>query len=189
MSNDQQLAFQEYVRNGGGFVGIHCAGAIWNEGGEFQKWYEGLMGTKLVDHPKVRSAKLIVEDSTHPSTKHLPREWTITDEWHRFSFNPRKNVHVLLSLEEDFYEGTQKMGGDHPFTWYQYYDGSRSFFTSIGHTKEIYVDSNYQKLIEGGIIWAANRSNVNNVLPVKNGLLLDLDSDHNILLEDRDRCC
>ncbi|MDO7172377.1 ThuA domain-containing protein [Mariniflexile sp. AS56] len=187
LSDNQQMAFQEYIRNDGGFVGIHCAGAIWNEGGEFQLWYEGLIGTKLVDHPKVQSAKLIVENVNHPSTKHLQKEWTVTDEWHRFSFNPRKHVHVLLSVDEDSYEGVQKMGGDHPFTWYQYYDGGRSFFTSLGHTKEIYADPNYQKLIAGGIIWAANRSQIETDLPVQNGLLLDLDADNNVLVEDGDK--
>lgn len=187
LSKTNQLALQQFVRNGGGFVGIHCAGAIWKEGGQFQEWYEKLIGTKLVDHPKVQFAKLIVEDSLHQSTKHLDKEWRLKDEWHRFSFNPRENVNVLLSLDEDSYEGTQKMGGDHPFTWCQQYDGGRSFFTSLGHTKEIYADLNFQKLLEGGIKWAADKSKTETILPVRNGLLLDLDADFNLLIEDGDK--
>ena len=187
LSEENQLALQQFVRNGGGFVAIHCAGAIWNEGGEFQKWYEGLIGTKLVDHPKVQSAKLIVEDSSNKITKHLDKEWTITDEWHRFSFNPRNNVKVLLSVDENSYKGVQKMGGDHPFTWCQNYDGGRSFFTSLGHTKEIYADLNFQKLIEEGIKWAADTSNNTATLPLSKGLLLDLNADEQLLLEDGNR--
>jgi type 1 glutamine amidotransferase len=187
LSKENQLALQKYIRNGGGFVGIHCAGAIWNEGGEFQNWYEGLIGTKLIDHPKVQSAKLIVEDSSNQITKHLDKEWTITDEWHRFSYNPRNHVKVLLSVNENSYEGTQKMGGDHPFTWCQNYDGGRSFFTSLGHTKEIYADANFQKLIEEGIKWAADSSNNTASLPLSEGLLLDLNADEQVLVEDGDR--
>lgn len=183
-STHQKLAFQQYIRNGGGFMGIHCSGAIWEEGGEFQQWYEKLIGTKLVDHPKVQSAKLTVEDTLHESTKHLDSEWELTDEWHRFSYNPRENVNVLLSLQEDSYEGEQKMGGDHPFTWYQHYDGGRSFFTSLGHTEEIYKDANFQNLIKGGIIWAISKRSKQEKLPFEDGLFLDLDADHNIVLED-----
>ncbi|WP_299668382.1 ThuA domain-containing protein [uncultured Polaribacter sp.] len=187
LSKDNQTALQNFIRNGGGFVGIHCAGAIWNEGGEFQNWYEKLIGTKLVDHPKVQPAKLIVENKLHPITKHLDEEWIVKDEWHRFSYNPRKNVNVLLAVDENSYEGTQKMGGDHPFTWYQYYDGGRSFFTSLGHTKKLYSNSNFQQLLENGIKWASNKTNNNSILPIKEGLLLDLDADYNILLEDGNR--
>jgi len=187
LSKENQLALQKYIRNGGGFVGIHCAGAIWKEGGEFQKWYEGLIGTKLVNHPKVQTAKLVVEDTTHSITKHLGKEWVVKDEWHRFSYNPRKHVKVLLSVDENSYEGTKKMGGDHPFTWYQNYDGGRSFFTSLGHTKEIYADFNFQKLVEEGIKWAADDAINTSTLPLSNGLLLDLNANEHVLVEDGDR--
>ena len=156
MTPPQQLALKTYVQKGGGFVGIHCAGAIWKEGGEFQPWYEGLIGTKLIDHPKVQKAKLNIEDHAHPATRHLPEQWIVTDEWHRFGSNPRKNVRVLISVDEDSYKGKQKMGGDHPFTWCHQYDGGRSFFTSLGHTEAIYANPNFQKLVQGGIVWAAS---------------------------------
>ena len=155
MKAEEQSALKAYVQGGGGFVGVHCAGALWKEGGNFQTWYEGLIGTKLIDHPKVQQAKLNIEDQTHLATRHLPKEWIVTDEWHRFGSNPRENVRVLISVDEDSYKGKQKMGGDHPFTWCHQYDGGRSFFTSLGHTKAIYKNANFQKMIEGGIVWAS----------------------------------
>lgn len=188
LSDTQQQAFQQYIRKGGGFVGIHCAGALWHEEGNFQRWYEQLIGTRLVDHPPVQTAKLVVENTQHISTKHLPEEWSVRDEWHRFAHNPRQNVQVLLSLDEDSYQGEQKMGGDHPFTWYQYFDGGRSFFTSLGHTKEIYADKGFQRLVEGAVLWAAGGSSEpEQTLPVTDGILLDLDADHLVQLEDGNR--
>ncbi|MEP4079449.1 ThuA domain-containing protein [Haloferula sp.] len=204
MKPAEQLAFQKYIQNGGGFLGVHCAGAIWKEGGEFQPWYEGLVGTKLVDHPKVQEARLIVEDRSHPATSHLPEEWVVTDEWHRFGSNPRENVKVLISVDEDSYQGKQKMGGDHPFVWHHEYDGGRSFFTSLGHTKEIYSNPKFEKLIEGAIRWTSagngtessepiadtkvtppNPGTTN--LPVNKGLFLDLDANLEVEVEDGDR--
>jgi type 1 glutamine amidotransferase len=186
-STAQQLALQNYIKAGGGFVGIHCAGAIWHEGGAFQNWYEKLVGTRMVAHPKVQSARLIVEDNTHICTCHLPNEWVLTDEWHTFSYNPRSQVNVLLSLDESSYEGTPKMGGDHPFTWYQYYDGGRSFFTSLGHTIDIYADENYKKFVQGGIVWASGLSDKTNKLSVSDGLIVDLDADYGIVIENRNK--
>jgi type 1 glutamine amidotransferase len=52
---DEQKSFQKYIRSGGGFVAIHCAGAIWHETGDFKEWYEKLVGTKLVAHPHVQN--------------------------------------------------------------------------------------------------------------------------------------
>lgn len=189
LSNGQQLAFQQYIRNGGGFVGIHCAAAIWKEEGQFQQWFERLIGARMVDHPPVQQAKLIIEDASHPITQHLPSVWNITDEWHRFDHNPRGNVNVLFSLDEDSYEGKQKMGGDHPFIWCQYFDGGRSFFTSLGHSPEIYALKEYQKMLQNGILWAAGSFDDYDSLPVTKGLLLDLDADDGIEIEDGNKIC
>ena len=183
---EEQKGIQDYIRSGGGFVGIHCAGAIWYEIGGFQKWYEHLIGTRLVAHPHVQKARLTVDNKYHICTQHLPEEWIIEDEWHRFAYNPRQNVNVLITLDENSYEGTEKMGGDHPFTWYQYYDGGRSFFTSIGHTVSIYANDHYRQLVEGGIIWASGKDAAEG-LPVTQGLLLDLDANQGIELEDGNR--
>ena len=109
----------------------------------------------------------------------------ITDEWHKFSYNPRHKVHVLISLDESTYEGNEsnKMGGDHPFTWHQYYDGGRSFFTSLGHTKEVYQNAHYQRMVEAGIVWASGASIARDV-PVKNGLILDLNADVGVTADE-----
>ncbi|MEP7277003.1 MAG: ThuA domain-containing protein [Bacteroidota bacterium] len=186
-STQQQKAIQAFIRNGGGFVGIHCAGAIWQEDGAFQDWYEKLIGTRLVDHPQVEKARLILENKYSFWTNTFPKEWVIEDEWHRFAYNPRPYVNVLLSLDENSYDGKQKLGGDHPFTWYQYFDGGRSFFTAIGHSNAIYEDANFQELVKRGIYWASGKAPDIFGVPVTAGLLLDLDANHGINLEDGDR--
>ncbi len=185
-SKSQGQALQNFIRNGGGFVGIHCAGAIWHEEKEFQAWYEQLIGTRLVGHPEVQNATLVIENSDQNSTYHLPRKWRIKDEWHYFSSNPRGRVNVLLSLDENSYQADSSLKmGDHPFTWYQYFDGGRSFFTSLGHTVEVYQNVDYQRLIEGGIQWAAHNAK-DKTKPALDGLILDLDADHNVVTNEKE---
>ena len=184
---EQQKGFQQYIRSGGGFVGIHCAGAIWHETGDFKEWYEKLIGTTLVAHPPVQSARLTVEKRNHVSTWHLPIHWDVRDEWHRFGYNPRESVHVLISLDESSYTGKDKMFGDHPISWYQEYDGGRSFFTTLGHTKEIYQVPAYRAHVLGGIQWAADRFETIELEPTRKGLVLDLNADKAVMVEDGDR--
>ena len=144
-----------------------------------------MVGTRLIGHPQVQEAKLFVENEDHIITSHLPTEWKIKDEWHFFSSNPRGKVNVLLSLDESSYQAAPelKMGGDHPFTWYQYYDGGRSFFTSLGHTTQTYENADFQRMIEGAILWAGGGNLESTV--IQNGLILDLDADVAVRTNDK----
>jgi len=144
----QEAAFERYIQAGGGFVGIHSATDT-----EYDWiWYARLVGGNFSSHPKQQPAKIIVVDTTHPSTKHLPVIWERFDEWYNFK-NLNKNVNVLLKIDEKSYEGG-KMGDDHPMAWYHEYDGGRAFYTELGHTEESYTESNYLKHILGGIQYA-----------------------------------
>ena len=178
------LAIRKFIEKGGSFTGIHCAGAIWHEENEFQNWYESLIGARMTAHPPEQKATMLIETMNHPATAHLPARWVVRDEYHSFSVNPRNSVKVLISADETTYTGTPKMGGDHPLVWCRELKGSRMFFTSLGHNVEIYADSNYIKMLEGGLVWAARKERFPAGLPVKNGLLVDMDADKGVFLDD-----
>ena len=145
-----QAAFEQYIQQGGGFVGVHSAAAT-----EYDwEWYGQLVGAYFDDHPKPQEAKVIITDNVHPSTAHLPKEWTHFDEWYNYRTNPREHVHVLATLKEDSYEGGT-MGHDHPIAWAHEFDGGRSWYTGLGHTKEVYSNPLFQQHLLGGIEWAA----------------------------------
>src|SRR5262249_44344408 len=84
----------------------------------------------------------------------LPAVWPRTDEWYNFSANPRSRVHVLATLDESSYSGGT-MGADHPISWCQFYDGGRSWYTAMGHTRESYSDALFLDHLRGGIGFAA----------------------------------
>lgn len=75
------------------------------------------------------------EDTTHISTITFPDAWRREDEWYRFRTNPRENVQVLVVVnDQDLGEVT--MNGDHPISWMHEFEGGRSWYTGMGHTKE-----------------------------------------------------
>jgi type 1 glutamine amidotransferase len=154
LGDSQQAALERFVRSGHGFVGIHAASDT-----EYDwPWYGALVGAYFRAHPAVQSATVRVDDASHAATSALPALWTRVDEWYAFQTNPRSYVNVLLTLDESSYTpGEGSMGADHPIAWYHAYDGGRSFYTALGHTRECYGEALFIAHLAGGIEWAAGR--------------------------------
>lgn len=150
-NNEQQTAFENFIRSGKGFVGIHAAADT-----EYEwPWYNKLVGAYFVSHPKQQKAKLTVTDHKHASTKHLPHTWERFDEW--YNYKSRNNdVNVLMTIDESSYEGG-KEGAYHPMAWYHSFDGGRAFYTALGHTDESYKEENFLKHVLGGIKYALGK--------------------------------
>lgn len=146
----QQAAFEDYIRAGGGFVGVHGASAT-----EYDwTWYGGLVGAFFDDHPAIQEATVRVEDGAHSASRPLPNVWSRTDEWYNFRSDPTDSIRVLLTLDETSYEGGT-MGARHPIAWVHEHDGGRAFYTALGHTRESYSDPLFLEHLRGGIEWAA----------------------------------
>jgi type 1 glutamine amidotransferase len=149
LNDTQQAAFEAYIRGGGGYVGVHAA-ADTEYGWAF---YGGLVGAYFASHPAIQQARVRTETTAHPSTAHLPATWTRSDEWYNYRTNPRSAVKVLQNLDESSYSGGS-MSGDHPITWCQNYQGGRAWYTGLGHVEESYTDSNFTRMLLGGLQWA-----------------------------------
>ncbi|GHD23450.1 ThuA domain-containing protein [Streptomyces galbus] len=145
----QQRAFEDYVRHGGGWVGVHAAADT-----EYDwAFYGGLAGAYFQSHPAIQPATVRVEDRAHPATAGLGPTWQRTDEWYNYRSDPRERAHVLASLDETSYSGGT-MNGDHPIAWCQEYRGGRAFYTGGGHTQESYADPAFRRHLLGGIRYA-----------------------------------
>jgi cytochrome c len=150
LDTGEKLAFERYIRSGGGFVGIHSASDTeygW-------PWYGRLVGTWFASHPPIQRATVHIANPDDPSMKGLPALWERTDEWYNFRSNPRGAVQILATLDEATYSGGT-MGADHPISWCQTIDGGRSWYTAMGHTKESYDEPLFRLHLLGGIESAA----------------------------------
>jgi type 1 glutamine amidotransferase len=143
-SASQRRAFERYIRRGGGYVGIHAAA---DTRGDWP-WYERLVGARFDRHdPGVSARTVRVEDRGTAATRGLPRAWNRTDEWYLFRSNPRGRVHVLASLDRS-----------RPLAWCHRYDGGRSVYTAMGHTRESFAEPRYLSHLRGAIEMAAGRA-------------------------------
>ncbi|MBO0937730.1 ThuA domain-containing protein [Fibrella sp. HMF5335] len=147
----QQQAFEQYIRQGGGYMGIHAAADT-----EYDwPWYNQLCGAYFLSHPKQQNADVVVVDKKNPSTSMLPDRWKRFDEWYNYkSIVPGPTV--LAMLDEKTYEGG-KNGDNHPIAWYRNFEGGRSFYTGMGHTDESYADPLFTAHLLGGIQWTMGK--------------------------------
>ncbi|MEV6347648.1 ThuA domain-containing protein [Actinoplanes sp. NPDC051851] len=142
-------ALRAFVENGGGFAGIHSAAGTeltWD-------WYGTLLGARFAGHPAgVQTATMRVTPG-HPSTAHLPPEWTFTDEWYAFT-DVRKESLLLVSVDEATYEpGDFTMPAPHPQAWCRQIENGRSWYTSLGHEEAAWSDPAFLTHVVDGIRW------------------------------------
>jgi uncharacterized protein len=135
-----KTALRQYIRAGGGFVGIHNAfGTEYN-----WPWYEGLLGNaNYYDHGANQDGMVKVVARNDSSTNGLPRAWPFRDEWYNLEPFPTR-VKFLATVDEDTLATRRELhpghGDFHPVTWCQYYDGGRSWVTTLGHDGAAFTD-------------------------------------------------
>jgi len=155
-----KTALRQYMRAGGGFVGIHNAfGTEYN-----WPYYEGLLGNaNYYDHGANQPGDVVIV-SKDSSTSGLPARFGFQDEWYNLVPFPT-NVKFLANVDENTLatrRTTHPGHGDfHPVTWCQYYDGGRSWVTTLGHDRLAFTDGSgfpgqaaFKQMIVNGILSA-----------------------------------
>ncbi|MGJ8761408.1 MAG: ThuA domain-containing protein [Polaribacter sp.] len=120
LEEKQKKAFQKYINNGNGFVGIHAASDTEKE----WTWFTNMIGATFKIHPKVQNATLHIDASSeHSAINHLKKEEVFKDEWYSFLKPVAKHVNVLATLDDTSYETKQINTKSHPITWYHHFYG------------------------------------------------------------------
>ena len=130
-------ALKKYIEGGGGFVGIHNA-----FGTEYGwQWYEGLLGNaNYYSHGANQDGDVVIINDRDASTEGLPERWAFRGrvvQPHPVPDGrqlPRRRGREPRCRRARDGQGEHPGHGDfHPVTWCQYYDGGRSWVTTLGH--------------------------------------------------------
>ena len=152
------------MRGGGAFAAVHC-GADTLHGTE----YGDLVGGVFAGHPWVQKVRVRIEDPRHPAAKGFVDGAEIFEEIYQFGPSStdrrvppakqpysRERLHVILRVDPasiDVTKGTRN-DKDYAIAWCQDFGKGRSFYTSLGHHKEVWRDPRFQEHLLGGMMWS-----------------------------------
>jgi uncharacterized protein len=160
-SDQQRVAFQDYMEHGGRWAGFHFAG--YNDESTRWPWFVDFLGGAVFygnNWPPL-PATLDVDDRSCPATQHLPAAFTSpANEWYIWKPSPRQNkdVKVLLTLDPSNYPLGLKdtiTGGDLPVAWTN--TRYRMMYMNMGHGDKIFTSAQQNKLFEDSLLWLASR--------------------------------
>jgi hypothetical protein len=155
----QRKAFQEYMENGGAFMGFHFSAFTLSPSDYPQNWdwyHNQFLGSGEYKGNTWRptSAILKVEDRMHPATKHLPGSFqSQPNEWYSWKNDLRKNpdIHILASIDStSFPFGTGPklheiwQSGYFPVVWTN--TKYRMIYINMGHNDIDYEHGTNKKL-------------------------------------------
>jgi len=146
-NNEQRTSFKSFVQAGGGFLATHAsvdAERDW-------PWYNRLIGAYFYSHDAVQQATYVTVNKDFPASSFLPDTFSHTDEHYNF-MKVDSAINVLVKLDEKTFKGGN-MGDFHPIVWYHEFDGGRSYYTGLGHTKETWSDALYLQQFWAALEW------------------------------------
>jgi uncharacterized protein len=148
LNDQQQQAFEQFIRSGGGYFGLHSAADT-----EYDwAWFGELNGAYFKNHPRPQEAVFHVVDQNNIATAHLPKVWKRSDELYNFKWIGT-DLKILITIDESTYNGGGN-GEDHPMAWYHEFDGGRGFYTALGHDNKSWEDPLFLQHVLGGIQYA-----------------------------------
>ena len=179
----QRTAFENYMRNGGAFLGFHFAGFALTPSTYPQNWdwyHNEFLGSGQYAGNTWRptAAVLRVEKKKHAATRHLPVTFrSAPNEWYKWEKDLRQNpdIEILLSIDtSSFPLGTGPKqheiwhSGYYPVVWTN--RKYKMLYLNMGHNdidyehktnKELSFTFNSKeqgKMIIDGLFWLAGRA-------------------------------
>lgn len=159
-NDKQKSAFQNFIRSGKGYVGLHCADNTLND----WDWYNDMLGSTFKGDMWTDALPLIILDENNPSTKDLPNPWIVSQQYRKNNWFFDEYTHefdVLIKVDPAFYEGHIGTGSDDwsnqsfiPYVYTHEYEGGRVWYGAMGHSGETFENSNMINLISWGVDYA-----------------------------------
>ena len=156
MDTQQKADLLSFVHDDGkGFVGVHSAAITFTDWPE----YGEMIGGYFDEHPwGTFDAPIVVEDPQFPGMQQWPRSFILRDEIYQIRNYSRSNVRVLMRLEASQLDlsNPKVHRGDRDFavTWAKMYGKGRVYYSTLGHVKENWDNSNLQRMYTEAIKWA-----------------------------------
>jgi len=159
---EERNIFEQYMENGGGWVGFHAA--AYNDKNTNWPWFVNFLGGGVFycNNWPPQPVKVETDNNQHPVMKNLPKTFIVPEsEWYQWNPSPRanKDVEVLLSISPDNYPlGIKDVinFGDFPIVWTN--KNYRMIYLNMGHGDDEFTDATQKLLFVNAFRWIASQS-------------------------------
>jgi type 1 glutamine amidotransferase len=157
LSNAQQAAFMDFIRRGGGFLGVHSATDTFYLWPEYQK----LIGGYFDHHPWHQEVVVRVVDRGDPVVAFLGESIAVTDEIYQIRDFDVGGSRVLLRLDLDSVDLSRPNVHRHPYgwplAWTRSYGSGRIFYEALGHEVAVWRAPWFQQMLRNAALWVLRR--------------------------------
>lgn len=168
-NDSEKKAFERWVRNGGGVVGIHGAthahkGVNENNEADWPFWY-GMWGVLHKTGPKEGplgrrgySDWITIQKGIDARwSNHFPERWQLEKvEWYFWNYHRSFGTAQVIAKAE-VKENQPGLPEDYPASWCHEYQGGRVWYTNMGHYAENFRQKEFVQHVLDGIAWAAGQ--------------------------------
>ena len=168
LDNTQEAAFEQWLRGGGGWLGIHSAGDSSHDGWQ---WYmDELIGAEFTAHimgPQFQRATVVVEDTPPGGGGGLAAIWDARGGVVFLGQSPRSRGFTILAVvDEESYNPVQNLFGfetdlrmgDHPVVWSRCVGEGRGVYATMGHKAEAFDNPEFRRIIGNALSWVMGES-------------------------------
>ncbi|HYG23763.1 MAG TPA: ThuA domain-containing protein [Verrucomicrobiae bacterium] len=161
MTLDGKKAFLDAIQNGKGFIGCNTAVYTFIERlspgekdtGTNASRYTRMIGAGYIGHNEVQPGYFTYMDHSFPGMESVPSDYRPLDQWYSFrEFMP--DLHVIMALDSPKLVGNLYGRQSYPIIWARMEGKGRVFYTTMGHTAEMWRDPVFLQMLLGGIKWA-----------------------------------
>lgn len=153
----------DWIRNGGGFIGIHAANDSFHSTGDKVSDYVEMLGGEFETHGDQFKGKVEVVSKGHPALGNFPNEWITPEEWYIMKNLNKEKIHVLALLDPGEERSKQKMYNvpSYPIIWCREYGKGRVVYNGLGHREDVWDSNEFQELLRAHIAWASGQGDTN----------------------------
>jgi len=148
ISKSQATALLDFVKNGKGFIPIHCASYCFRNSPEVVE----MIGGQFKEHG-YDSFPSIIKDYNNPLVKNITPFYTKDETY----------IHTLLSPNINVLTERREGNRNEPYTWTQNVGRGKVFYTAYGHDEVTFNNPQFLQLVENGILWSMNDQAMTNL--------------------------
>ncbi|MBI5092976.1 MAG: ThuA domain-containing protein [Candidatus Hydrogenedentes bacterium] len=152
-----------WVKNGGGYLGFHCASDTFHTSdAQPNSPYLEMVGGEFRGHGKQFKGTLRVVDTKHPAMVHIPQDFQIYDEIYTFKNYNRKSMHVLAMWDSGEERKNPDQNGRYdmpnfPIIWCSQVGKGRVYFNALGHREDVWENPVMQRAVVDAANWAMGK--------------------------------